>query len=595
MPVVSLTIEDADRTILTTTYYKIIRDIVDSIKIPYGTLVVLHKDTEVSLTDNRSNATLNTKENLPSTIANRRIQASITEDYDEDSLTTTAVHQPSAYPIFQDHDIDVYIYPVYIKSDINIQFTYISPSKTEAIRIRDDIRLRLSQTRNIDIHEIEYVILIPEIVEEFIADVHDLKKRLVPQSLEDYFREHSTKRIFPITDMSNKENTKLAVQEKQVRIVGTFDFNSMPEKIDIDNENNNYKISFNYKLSMDIPRAIVMRYPVMICNRPLPSKYISFIAEHRRNSKEEHKKQLGYTSGGIAALSHFEAHRQLENRLDIKLPLNIPDFDEFNLRQAHKGYAILASFLVQVDETDKKSLFNLRDIDPYYIPENLLEFIKTTERHYITKPYMSFLYMGLHQDDIHYDNSILEIDENLNVKSKVELSLFKPVRVTISIIIDFSILNRNATKRLTENPEIFYIFLNEHINAYNNFKTELPNMAITDNTFYRHLIISINHFLGLEQTNVVSEIFEIIKEDRYVYSNLTNFLRTGYFDLYNKLTQKKILSDDSVSSDKHHTNNQNSISSSSLTSVNQHHTRSETEELAMKTVMTNYVVVGRRN
>jgi len=573
MPVVSLTLEDTNRTILANTYFKIIQDIVDTVKIPYGALVVLHKDSEVTLTDNKTNATLNTKDNLPSTVSSRRVQASINEDFNEDELTTTAVHQPAAYPIFLDPDVDVSIYPIYVKSDITINFTYVSPSKIEANRIRDDIRLRLSQTRNIDIHEIEYSILIPEIVEEFIADVYDLKNRLVPQSLEDYFREHSTKRIFPMTDMSNKENTKLAVQEKQVRIVGVYDFSSMPEKVEHDNENSNFKVSFSYRLSMEIPRAIAMRYPVMICNRPLPAKYIQFIEDNKRNSKEECNKNLNYT-GSLRSLSHFEAHRQLENRIDIKLPMNIPAFDEFNLRQGHKGYGILVSFLTQVNEDDKRSLFNLRDLDEYYIPEPLLEFLKNGERNFVTKPYMSFLYFGLHQGTNHYDNSILEIDSDLNVKSKVNLSLMKPVRVTISMSIDLSYLDKNCINRLFDNPEILFIFLNEYINAYNNFKTEQSNSFITDNTFYRDFILMLYRYLGLDKFDIIKKMFQILSRDNYLYSNILNLLKGGYFDIYRSLVQKDILQGEVYDGE---------------------HRRSEVDSLVMKTAMINYVVAGRRD
>lgn len=538
MPVVSLTLEDTNRTVLANAYSKIVQDIVDNIKIPYGALVLLHKDIEVNLTDNKANATQGGT-NLPSTVASRRVQATITEDYNEDELTTTAVHQPSAYPIFHDPQIDVSIYPIYVKSDITIDFTYISPSKTEATRIRDDIRLRLSQTRNIDLHEIDYTILIPEVVEDFIADVHDLKKRLVPQTLEDYFGQHATKRIYQITDMSNKENIKLGVYEKQVRIVGVFDMSSIPEKLENDNESNNYKVRFSYKLSMDVPRAIAMRYPVMICNNLLPAKYIQFIADHKNQSKEEYKKELGYTSS-LRALSHFEAHRQLENRVDIKLPLNIPDFDEFNVRQGHKGYGIVVSFLSQVNEADGKGLFNLTDIEPYMFPQHLLEYIRTTEKRYMTRPYGSFMYIGIHQEGAHFDNSILEIDNDLNVKSKYKLSLMKPVRVTISICIDLSYLEKDALSRLFNNPEVYYIFLAEHINAYNNFKTEQDRL-VNDSTFYRDLFFTINKYLSIGKEDVVINIFKIILTDDYITKSVGRLLLAGTYDVYKNLANKGLV------------------------------------------------------
>lgn len=540
MPVVSITLDDTNRSILSNVYYKIIQDIVDRIKIPYGTLVILHKDTEVTLTDNKTNVSIQDKPNLPSTVSRRRIQVTINEEYNEDELTTTAVHQQSASPIFLDMDINVSAYPVYVKSDISIEFNYITPSKIEANRLRDDIRLRLSQTRNIDIHEVEYDILIPEVVEDFISDIYDLKNRLLPQSLEEYFKKHSTPRIYPITDMSNATNTKLAIKEKQVRILGLFDFNSMPEKLEIDNENNNYKFSFTYKLSLEVPRAIALSYPVMVCNRLLPSKYISFLEEHKLNTKEELNKIEGYTSNAIYNLSTFEAHRQLEYKTDINLPVNVPIFDEFSLRQGHSGYAIIASFLTDVNEDNKKSLFNLKDIEPYELPDFLLDYIIESELPHIIQPYSSFLYLGLYQQDKFFDADILTIDNQLNISSRKELSLFKPVRVTLSYCVDLSMLNPKALERLKNKPEILVFLLKEYLSVVNNFKTEVRH-TINDNSFYRYFIDLILYFHNKGYLDIVCALIKVIDNDRYTNNQFSTILYTGFNDLYKRLLKDGVI------------------------------------------------------
>lgn len=543
MPVVHVVLEDTNRTILSNVYYKIIEDIVDRIKIPYGTLVVLHKDTEITLTDNRTNTSILDKPNIPSTVSKRRIHASITEEYNEDELTTTAVNQFSAYPIFKDSSISVDIYPIYVKSDLTIEFSYITPSKIEANKIRDDIRLKLSQTRNIDIHEVEYSVLLPDIVEDFIVDVYELKNRLVPETLEEYFISHTTNRIHPITDLSNKENTKLAIYEKQVRIIGIFDFSSMPEKIEADNESNNYKFTFTYKLSLDVPRAIAMRYPIMICNRLLPNKYIEFIRDTKLDPKEELRKVEGYTSGGIQSLSIFEAHRQLEDRVNIKFPINIPNFDDFNVQQGHKGYAIIASFLTDVDETDMRTLFNLREITPYEIHNDILEYIKEYELARIVKPYMSFMYLGLHQEGRYFDADILEIDEDFNIRSKVELKICKPVRVTLSYCIDFSALYPSVMERLENLPNMLIIFLNEHIDLLKHFKT-LINKNYFNNTFVYMLIKTITSFLLRNDLNTIRNIINVIRNNSEVEYMFSRELTTRFIDVYDELVKKDLIAID---------------------------------------------------
>lgn len=568
MCTVSLTLEDTNRTILNNAYFKIINDIVEATKIPHSAVVAVHKDIDYTLTDNKTNETGVEKKNLPSTASLRRIQASITEEYNEDELTTTAVHQVSAYPIFQDTDVDVFVFPIYVKSDIVIEFNYFTPSKTEANRIRDDIRIRLSQTRNIGIHDIEYDILLPDIVEEFIADVHTLKNRLVPQNLEDYFREHSTKRMHLITDMANKENAKIAIFEKQVRILGLFDFSSMPEKVDVDNENSTYKVSFSYKLSFDVPRAIGIRYPVMICNKLLPAKYIQFIEDNKVNSMEEQKRNLSYTQS-LHALSHFEAHRQLENRIDINYPINIPAFDDFNLRQAHKGYVILTSFLTEVNETDKRTLLNLKEIDPFYIPDNLLNYIKNGEYRHMKVPYMSFLYFGIHQEGSLFD-AYCDMDSTLTIRSVNELSLMKPVRVTLSIITDITMMDKRALERLLNNEEILLLFIREWINVFDNFKTEISRTFSTVNDVMRMFIYFINYYRNKDNDDLLRKLLSVIKEHDYLFGLLNDVLTNMFPDLYNYINQRELVN---------FTNNTHG------TYYNYHDT-----EGVMKTVMSTHVI-----
>ncbi len=540
MPVVVTTLEETNRSILSSVYYKIIEDIADVIKIPKDTLTILFKDQEVSLTDARPNTSILDQANRPSTVTKRKIVVRINENYNEDELTTTSVTKQEFYPIFQDPQIGVVVAPVYIQTDVEIEFSYSTPSKTEAERIRDDVRLRLSQHRDISHHQVDYNIIIPTIVEEFIADVHNLKNRLIPEPLDQYFVNHSSKRVHSITDMSNEKNVRLAVSERQVRIIGLFNFSSMPEKLSVNREESTYEFKFDYKFSFSVPKAMSLRYPTMICNRTLPSKYLSFIQENKENSMREYKLNHNYIGNSLANLSYFEAHRQLENRVDINVPINLPLFDEFNLKEGHKGLGVAASVLVEVDETDKKGLLNLNELDPYYIPDVILDFIRNGERQYITTPYASFIYLGLHQDEKYFDAPLLVVGEDLGVKSAVSLELFRPTRVTLSISFDFSKLNENLHQRLIDNPEVLKVFISEYISAVNTYKNESDKRS-TDNTFFYFLIKVIYTYLNLEWVEHLKDLVGIISQDKYFSSTLGGILYNGYPDLTQKLINQGVI------------------------------------------------------
>lgn len=540
MPVVATTLEETNRSILSSVYYKIVEDIAEVIKLPKDTLTILFKDQEVSLTDARPNTSILDKDNLPNTVTKRKIIVRINENYNEDELTTTSVTKQEFYPIFQDPQIGVVVAPVYIQTDVEIEFIYSTPSKSEAERIRDDVRLRLSQHRDICHHQVDYNLIIPTVVEDFISDVHALKSRLVPEPLDQYFLNHATNRIHSITDMSNENNIRLAVSERQVRIIGLFNFNSMPEKLNINRDESTYEFKFDYKFTFSAPKAMSIRYPVMICNRTLPSKYISFIQENKENSMREYKMNHNYIGTSLANLSYFEAHRQLENRVDINVPINIPLFDDFSSREGHRGFGIAFSVLTEIDETDMKSLFNLKDLGDYYIPDVILEYLVNGEKDYITSPYASFMYLGLHTDGKYFDAPLLVVDEDLNVRSKVELELFRPTRVTLSVIFDFSKLNQNAQDRLIENPEVLTIFISEYISAVNTYKNESDRRSL-DNSFYNFLIRVFYTYLKRDMLDYLKTIISIISHDKYFSMTIGAILYKGFPDLTQQLVSVGVM------------------------------------------------------
>ena len=530
MAVISLTLEDIYKSVLTPIYHDIARDISSDIKLPKETKVILYSGNETNTTDSKTNTSGITSDNLPTATSLKRLEVKVEEDYSEDTLTNTTVNQVNGYPIFLDADIGFSVYPIRVKSDIQISFTYVTPSRSEINRIRDDLRLRLSQTRNIRLHDLEYDIHIPRVVEDFISDIYDLKSRLFPMELDEYFLSHVKAAVRPITDMSNTSNSILAVKERQVRVMGTYDFNSLPDKVEVDNDM--FKLTFSYKVSVDIPRAMAVRYPIMVCNRLIPQKYIEYIISLRTALDEEYKRNLSYDLS-MHGLSELEAHRELEKKMDIKLPINIPYFDEFGTRTGVNGYGIVISILTDVNEGNLKGLFNLNELDDYMMHSGLLKFISETEKSFITTAGRSFFYMGLHQEEAFFDASVLEIDSELNVSCKRELSLVKPVRVTFSICFDPKVIDPAAITRLSNNYEMVILAICEYMRMYRDFKLEMNRSGIDIGVIIDFITRLLGRATYEENLEVIAKVLTIIKDsDSYLFNELVRITFYFHNDLF---------------------------------------------------------------
>ena len=529
MPSVSLPLTSINTLIVSNSIYGIAREIADIIKVANTLdIITMYNGNEVTVTDGKVNISDKKVTNLPTTISTRRLLVNITDNYNEDALGTTSTTQEEQFAIFRDNSIDVSIYPIYIQTDYNIEFTYITPSKSEIIKIVDDIRMNLSRTRNMFIHDIEYDYIIPSIVEDFILDVYTNKNRLVPSSLEIYFRENSTGRIHIVTDLVGN-NSSIAIREKQVRIVGLFDFSPMPDKPSKEDEV--YKFVFNYKLTLDKPSHLVLRYPIMIGNKLLPLKYIDFL--QNRDIKTESNRNLSY-SNSLYSLSYFEAHRQLENRINITLPINLPSIDEYKTKFILKGYIIAMSLMTEIDEIDNVSLLNLNDITPYVFNPLILEYI-ILEKQYITKPYSSFIYLGLYQDKLYFDADILSIDNALNIKSTIPLNLMNNTRVLFNYATDISILLEQVMNRLlTYRQDIIIAVYTHHL-------ISMLSIANTDNIPYTnrfetlfkivYKFITLNDYVSID--SLLSQIYII---DIKTFGDFVNTMQDSYHvDIYNNL------------------------------------------------------------
>lgn len=534
MPTTCIPLDETNRSIFSKAYYGVIQQILHQIQIPYGTLIAMHKGLEINRTDNETNLTSEQKPNLPSTVAKRKVTAEITEDYNEDALSTTAVSYRDTAPIFVDPQIDFFVYPVYVTSDIGIKLTFSTPSKAEAQKLRDDIRIKLSQMRNILHHEIEYDILLPRLTQTLIEDVYDLKNRLHPMSMGEYFHTFSTRQTHMVTDLANKSNAQIAIRERQVRIVGKFEFSSMPEPIEEDNENNTYRLVIPYKFTMEVPRGMCMEYNPIICNRPLPAKYLQHIADAKVKTREEYSRNLTYTNS-LGALSRFEAHRQLDYRINNKLPLNLPFFDEFPQRKGHPGYVITTTFLTSVDETDRQTLFNLRDIPDFYMNEDVLRWLEVGERLSVTVPYRSVFYFGLHYPDRYYDKDCLELTPDLTLKSKVKLPLDKPTRVAFSILTDLAFLNDDMRPYLYQNKDIFLIYLSELVTVIRDYRQEIAWLSKDDLTFQMRVLYFLNRALNDKDEGFIREVVDIIARDKILAELVGRVLKQDFPSVFNRL------------------------------------------------------------
>ncbi len=447
MPVVSLTLPEITQTVVRPSLMHIVREVMSITKITSDVSVVFTSEINSRAVQN---ATMGTEKDL-------RVQANfarfltveVNDEYNEEDIANMTIHQNNHANIFGDPDIEVAMWPAYIKNDYIINFVYRTPSKSEALRWRDDIRARVSQTRDVNTHEIEYNYTIPKEVEAFIRVLHQYKQRLEPSvgDVDTYTRTHTTPRLKLISDTTGG-NMSLVVSERQIRILGMFDFSGgAPEKVTRDEESGAFLCSFTYKVTFEKPALLAIKYPIMVYNQLLPKEYIGFMETQR---KAERHRELRY-SKNAADLSKFEARSLLEKPMNLDAPFKIPSIDEIKIRTSHPGYGSILSVLCEI-EKENNTLFSLRDLGDLMFDEDVLAFLEDGEYEYVTTPYHSVFYFGLHQNPRFFDAPKLSLSRDLVLSSVEHLDERRINRVLISICADLSMLREATMVRLRKHP-----------------------------------------------------------------------------------------------------------------------------------------------
>lgn len=464
MPNISITIPENNQSIVRPIVYNIIDQLQDITKITKDSLIFYPGDSNKVQTPGSD---IDSKNNRSALFGTNKINfIEVDEDYDIDYLGTTSVSSKNHINIFSDDKLGVFISPIYSTNKLSIRYKYRTPSKSEALRWRDDFRMNLSRYRDINVHDITYHYDIPLeflLVLKFIHQNREENPDLAyGQKYEEYVKSYFTDKLTLISDLSAND-TRLVIAETQSRVMGIFDINDVPEKPERDDTDGTWSIGFTYKITYDKVIGCNMKYPIIIHNKLLPINLIEFVDTAKNANKD-----IAYASDYVSALSRFETDRTLNRIKPPDQVLSIPSFDDFLITStpSYTGSVFIA--LSEVEE-DKRTLINLEELGDITLDADILQYIKEVEYPYLGKIYQSPFHISLYRDKYLARDDILICDSNLNIKSTIDLDLRRQHRVRFSILDNLAMLRepfflrvRNYPKVLLKYTKAVYEILNFH-------------------------------------------------------------------------------------------------------------------------------------
>ncbi len=393
--------------------------------------------------------------------SDRRIYIEVDEDYDPANIYATAVAAEEHIPIFVDDKLGITMKPIYSPTNVRIAFRYKARSKTAALRWRDDIRTRTSTMRDINVHSVSYHYLIPEQFLDILKEVHRLRENQggYGEDWPTYMASNGSTRITRVGNMSGQQSA-IGVAETQTRIVGYFDFEYAPDKGDKEDDTPSWVTTFTYTLRFDKPIEVNLKYPAVIHNQVLSTKY-----RPDAQAFDEDQQWRSY-SKSAANFKHFEMQDQHKGVNGFPTTLAIPRFDEFLSDSIVSGTYGVFTALCGVTPTEKRELLNLKELVDANLHPEIIRFLEESEWPYICKPYASILHCSLYRGFHLASHGNMECRANLDIYSKVDLSIRTSHRIRFSIVDDIGLLDPAALERLRRYPGVIdlifkYLGINE--------------------------------------------------------------------------------------------------------------------------------------
>jgi hypothetical protein len=368
----------------------------------------------------------------------------VEQDHDRESLATTATSQVEQIPVFIDDALKVYLTPIYGNVNVTMNIEYQSNSKTEIERWRQDLRMRISMLRDMNVHKIHYHYNLPGPFLQVLKLIHQYREQVdgYGQMLDEYIVSNASPKLTLVSDIGAK-TSDLVIAEEKYPIVGTYGFEGIPDKA-TKNDNSTWSVNFSYTFMFDCPIGCNLRYPVMVHNQLLPEKYVRF-----ENPATAEEGKAMSQSKSLYALNSFRADFQAWQELNKREKIIIPAFDDYVERNIPVSTVTIIRALCEMVPGTPNQFLNLNELGDVMIDPDIYDFIIKSEYPYITRPFRSILLLSLYEGDSLIDDKFTNLDTSGNfTSSSTSLSLRHSHRVRLSIVTDLSLIDPAFWKRL---------------------------------------------------------------------------------------------------------------------------------------------------
>lgn len=410
---------------------------------------------------------LGTEEALPttrSTLHNTNEQlrlesdARVEIDYEEEIVNPLGVAKlrQEQRLVFLDDELRVWLKPMYVETQLTINFRIITKDKTTASLWYRRAQRQAMRDYHTWLTNPEYHYVIPMGFMKQLGVIHTLRERSASPKNENFGKWLKRCFVSNMSMMSNQANrqTNAVIAQTQTRVMPWFTHGHDVERIEQANDSGGFHAQFSVKLHFDKPDSVIIGYPLIIHNQLIPAKY-------RDDSPQSPVDYFSSRSLSLEQLGHFEDVAKYDPT-SIRAGVPIPFFDDWFPRLHLPHHVNTTRILVTLlgDEPNWYFTFDEESLGEYDIKPTTLAYLKDCGEK-LLKPYGALFNISLHEWYSIVSYKRLNLDDNLKLTSKFDGDFTKMYHVVVNMLTDLTYLSDGALELLIKHGIVLKDWANE--------------------------------------------------------------------------------------------------------------------------------------
>jgi len=377
---------------------------------------------------------------------NSKLEVSYREDTEVERIRTISIDDTTYRPILIDTEIDLLVRPIYYFTTLHIELKYKTKSKNEITKFINNFKLQAVKNNDTLYHSIVHRVHIPKVVAEFIKTVYEIKESKLPKypTIEEYLNSVSATLLY---GSSQNSQIVLVAVDRQVNIIGQYETDMLELKPEYEKDTGYYSVSIEYKVSYNKPLQLYIKYPELIYNTLLPSKYLverDYILE--RVKVPDGNDTTFTNNSSIFTKAIAKGVEYVTKLKPTSSYLKIPSFDTITL-EGNKPQMVKVFSVLVIPESDGY-LCNLNDLDGFTLNSSVYNCLKRGEYKYLLEPYKSVFHLELYRGGVLLDSSkYLRVDEELDVWATQKFDVRYPYRIVLNIVLDLDYIGKEVLDR----------------------------------------------------------------------------------------------------------------------------------------------------